>query len=61
MASFSGVAKGVYLKPTSAIRLLLLIISAICKGAPKSLSFLSWKGFKVNILNPLLVATAIQE
>ena len=44
MANFYGGAKGVYLKPTRASRLLLLIIYTICNGAPKSLDCLSSKG-----------------
>jgi hypothetical protein len=61
MANFSGGANGVYLKPTSANRLLLFIISTICKGAPKSLDCLSSKGSNEYILKPLLVAKAMQE
>lgn len=41
MANFSGGANGVDLNPTNANKLLLFIIAAICKGAPKSLLCLS--------------------
>lgn len=44
MASFYGGAKGVYLKPTKASKLLLLTIYTICNGAPKSLDCLRRKG-----------------
>lgn len=47
-------------KPTKASKLLRSIISTICKGAPRSLDCLSFNGWVESILNPLLVARAMQ-